>query len=593
MPSLRSFATIFCLSFVLFLFGCSASKNVTETQTRLQDIEDAREVNIDSLSTFLGDYRKQDEDEVLYRLEYGMLHHFRANWDSSSAHFQQANKAIERHYTKDVSKNLSSLLTNDLQLPYTGEPYESIYVSTLNCLNYLHKGDVQGGLVEVRKINHKLEMLNDRYKGLASSLMHNKESEDEDEDRKGAMKAVQKVDEKLTDIDLLSRDSDQPVEVQQNSALGRFMATVLYAKNGSSDDARVELENLRTALEDQGDTNFLSHFPDQNKGASQASASSSSGPSVSSSEARPSPDSAAVDIPAESQLTTETAYNTFLVSFTGAPPRKREKSYEFNFRINNEDVQLNFSVPRLEKSGTVVDRVRAVVAGDTLRVPMIENMQSVAESMFQKQLPLLYTRAIMRSFIKAGATEGASEVVENEAGWFAGWLTEQAGEAASKGLAQADTRAWQTMPGYAYAMVAEVPAGEHQVTFEYLPPKDAQETVLRVMKEDGRWLVTTAGIDLVDEIDDVTAINDLYEIDKLNQDEVDLEDVYRTYATREEAVEAARRIGRNHVPSHLIFHNADDSIEDSVRFKVFKRRHHTISVNDKKDLGVAESLYLN
>jgi hypothetical protein len=282
-----------------------------------------------------------------------------------------------------------------------------------------------------------------------------------------------------------------------------------------------------------------------------------------------------------------------LVSFTGAPPRKREKSYQFNFMINNEEVQLNFAVPRLEKSSTVVDRVRAVVAGDTLYVPMIENMQSVAESMFQKQLPLLYTRAIMRSFVKAGATEGAEEAMEEEAGWFAGWLTEQAGEAVSKGLAQADTRAWQTIPGYAYAMIAEVPAGEHQVTFEYLPPEDAPETVIRVMKEDGRWLVTTAGIDLVDEIDDVTAIDDLHEIDELNQDEVDEHDLYRTYSTREEAIDAARRLGRNHVPSHIIFHNADDSVEDSVRFKIYKRRHHTISVNGKKDLGVADSLYLN
>lgn len=471
MSNLRLLSTVLCFAIVPFFFGCSASKDITEAQTQLQGIHDVREVEVDSFSSVLGDYRKQDEDEVLYRLEYGMLHHYQEKWDSSATHFQHANRTIERYYGEDISKNLQSLLVNDLQLPYKGEPYESIYLSTFNCLNYLHQGDIQGGLVEVRKINHKLELLNDRYKGMANSLMHNKG--EDDQDVAGARKAVKKVDKKMTDIDLLSDEDEQPVEIQQNSALGRFLATVLYAKTGSPSDARIELENLRTALEDQGQTEYLSTFPSKN--ASQASASSSSGPSPSSS-SDVSADSSSVTIPAESQLTSQRAYNTLLLSFSGNPPRKREKSFQFNFYVENEEVQLNFAVPILDKAETEVDRVRARIAGDTVQVPMIENMQSVAESMFNQTRTIVYTRAIMRSFLKAGATEGAEQVAENELGFFAGWLTEQAGEAVSEGLAQADTRAWQTMPGFAYATVAEVPPGEHKVTFEYL---SSEGTVLR------------------------------------------------------------------------------------------------------------------
>ncbi len=589
----RSLVTGFCLLLAAFLFGCSASKNVTKTQTRLQGIEDARAANVDSLSTFLEKYRKNKEDEVLYRLEYGMLHHYRMDWENSAQHFQKADRAIEQQYTKDVSKNLKSLITNDLQLPYKGEPYESIYVSTFNSLNYLNQGDIKGGLVEVRRISHKLELLNDRYKGVANSLMHNKESEAEEDtsDRGRAMSAVGKVDKKIGDVDLLSRDDDQPVEVQQNSALGRFMATVLHAKTGSEDNARIALENLRTALEDQGNTGFLATFPDKGEGPSQAS--SASGPSAPASTATPSSDSAAVQLPAESQLTSDDAYNALLLAFSGTPPRKREKSYDFELEINGDQVELHFAVPRLETQGTQVDRVRALVAGDTLQVPLVENMQSVAKSMFERKLPLLYTRAIMRSVLKAGATEGAEAVAEDQFGAVGGFLAEQAGEAASKGLAQADTRAWQTLPGFAHGTVAKVPPGEHRVTFEYLPAKDARETRIHVMKEDGRWVVTTAGIDLVDEIDDIAEIDDISEIDELNQDEVDEDDFLRSYSTRRDAVDAGHRRARNHVPSTLILHSGDDSVQKTKEFELFKRRQRTISVSGDKDLGVAESLYLN
>mgnify|MGYP006297993797 CR=1 FL=1 len=34
--------------------------------------------------------------------------------------------------------------------------------------------------------------------------------------------------------------------------------------------------------------------------------------------------------------------------------------------------------------------------------------------------------------------------------------------------AQADTRGWQTMPGHAHALVARLPPGTHEVTFEFL-----------------------------------------------------------------------------------------------------------------------------
>jgi hypothetical protein len=180
-------------------------------------------------------------------------------------------------------------------------------------------------------------------------------------------------------------------------------------------------------------------------------------------------------VPTPQQLTNPTAYNALLVSFSGRAPKKRERSFSFSFVIDEEEYELNFAIPVLELSGTKVERVRAVVAGDTVRVPLIEEMQQVARAMFAEKKPIVYTRAVTRSFLKAAATKGAAALAENQGGAGAGWLVKQAGQMASGYVAEADTRGWQTMPGFAYATVLNLPSGSHDVTFEYL---SGQGTVL-------------------------------------------------------------------------------------------------------------------
>jgi hypothetical protein len=476
-----SFTGLLLVVFVL-IGACTASKNVTQTQTRLRSVENYRTVDVDVMSNLLKDYRKTEEDAVLYQLESGMLHHFKGNWEESAQHFQEADRAIERLYTKDISKNVKSFLINDLQLPYEGEPYESIYLTTFNCLNYLHMGDMQGALVEMRRINHKLELLNDRTKGLAQSLMK----------RDTALAAVKEADEKLDGISLLSKD-ETPPEIQQNSALGRFLTTILYGKTGSPDDAHIELQKLRTSLEDQGQLDFLTALA--RAGGPPRPPAERQIPSTWAQEEWTASDilstlferqyslveemtsqlsstdrggTSSVSVPAPSQLTKGRNYNTLLLAFTGQAPMKEERSFHIPIPVNDEIVQLHFAVPILKSPASRVDRVRALAAGDTVSVPMVEDMQTVAHEMFDKRKSIIYTRAVIRAFLKMGAAEGAQKLADEQIGETAGFLAKQAGNLMSSQAAQADTRGWQTMPGHAHALVAKLPEGEHQVTFEYL-----------------------------------------------------------------------------------------------------------------------------
>lgn len=476
-----------CIALLALLSGCTASKSITQAQMHLRNVSDYRAVSLDSTSTVLEGYRQQGEDEVLYQLENAALNHYLNNWKTSTRHFQLAERAIDRNYTKSINRNLQSLLINDLQLAYPGEAYEDIYLTAFNCLNFLHMNDVDGALVEVRRVTNKLEILNDRYKGLAESLSR--------QDTAQAQEAVEKVDEELSEVDLLAeKEEEKPPELQQNSAFARFLTTVLYAKSGSPEDARIELRQLRAALQDQGNAGFLSTFSTRREqpsvwdllfsafsggeeeyesgllsSPSERSEMTSSGRRTGAAASNREKETTGVTVPSsEEALTRSDAYNTLFVAFSGKPPRKKEQTYHFDLVVDGDHVQLDFAVPVMDVPGTRVARTRAIVAGDTVRVPLVENMQSVAQTMFEKRKSIIYTRAVIRSFLKAAAAEGVGAAAEDEAGEAAGWLTEQVGHAMSRRAAQADTRGWQTMPGFAYATVAKLPEGNHEVTFEYL-----------------------------------------------------------------------------------------------------------------------------
>jgi len=113
------------------------------------------------------------------------------------------------------------------------------------------------------------------------------------------------------------------------------------------------------------------------------------------------------------------------------------------------------------------------------------------------------------------------------------------------------------------------------------------------MKEDSRWVVTTAGIDLVDEVDDVTEVDSYGDIAQIAAEDVDDHDLFRSYKKRADAVAAGRRLGRRHVPSRVVIHKRDDTVKKTEEFEVYKRRTHNISVSGKNGFSVTESVYSN
>ena len=432
------FAVLFGTSFGM---GCTAGYTLADTQNDIRTYHEHGLDDLDELAERLArGYRKDGEDAVLYHLEKGMLYHHHGQWDASAQHFQQAERTIEANFTRSISKNVQALLVNDLQLDYVGEAYEDFYLNTLNIINYLQKDDLEGAAVEARRVTHKLETFSDRHQGLTASLVNPPDNEEVISADTTQM-ILEQADAELGEVNL-HPDRITPREMTQHTALGRFLSTVVHAKQGDADGARIEYQNLRSALEDQSQTSFLN----------QLTARSAPTLGLSSSDALKDP----------------SQYNTLITAFSGRMPAKEERSFRIPLDLGADPVSLYLAVPVLSEFASRVSEVQVTVAGETRTMPMIEDMQAVARDMFDATKHVIYIRAVLRAFLQTAATEGLAALAREEVGEDLGWLTQQLGRAMSSYSAQADVRGWQSMPGRAHAMVAQLPVGTHEVVFEFL-----------------------------------------------------------------------------------------------------------------------------
>lgn len=353
----------------------------------------------------------KQKDDVLYKLETGTIYHFSGKYDSSFVALHDAENEMNRLFTKSITRGLSSILLNDNQLAYDGEDYESIYINVFNSLNFIHQNNLEDALVEARRIAYKLQNLNIRYKGLINTLS--------------------KAD---TTGRVTWKTGTSNV---QNSALGHFLAGVLYAKSGKTDDSRIEYNQMLKAFEDQP-----GYFSPEG-----------------------------IDLNDLKRMTEPQDYNVMLMTFTGRSPVKYQ--VDSRFFLSDQNFYIKISLPVLRTVPSVVKSVYATI-DDSVSVPLylIENMDIVAREVYKVKEPIIYGRAFLRSLLKAVGTHAAEKSARKKGKKTLGTIIDILGIIASESTEKADLRGWQTMPGQAYVNLYKLPAGKHNVRIDYIGYND-------------------------------------------------------------------------------------------------------------------------
>lgn len=144
------------------LSGCSAA---TQVQQQVQTLSIAGKYDAALAKLDESALAKSSRDRLLCLMTRGLLLHEQGNYRQSNEVFEQADQLSEELFTRSISAESLSFLSNDQIMPYAGADYEVVYINYYKVLNYLALGDLQAAGVEARRIDLKLRQYSDAYEG--------------------------------------------------------------------------------------------------------------------------------------------------------------------------------------------------------------------------------------------------------------------------------------------------------------------------------------------------------------------------------------------------------------------------------------------
>jgi uncharacterized protein len=139
----------------LMLFGCASYQTQVDQARRLL----ASGQPAAAVAHFEPLAKESGKDQLVYVLDYAVSLQEAGRFKESAAQFALAEQLVELNDYTSISKSIASLATSETALQYKGENFEKVLINAVNSINYLEMGDLDGALVESRRVNQKLYKL--------------------------------------------------------------------------------------------------------------------------------------------------------------------------------------------------------------------------------------------------------------------------------------------------------------------------------------------------------------------------------------------------------------------------------------------------
>ena len=352
---------------------------------------------------------RAERNTLLFYLNRGMLRHHAGLWEESLQDLHEAEHIIEELFTRSLTMDTASFLVNDTVRPYSGEDYEDIYINVFNALNLYHLGNIYGALVEIRRVNEKLAVLEDRHTRAVETA-------------RGANPAMAEVDFEIEAVQF------------SNSALARYLSLLFSRAMGNMDNVRIDHEQLLLAY--QLAPNVYNH---------------------------PVPSSVAdeLDIP-------QGMARLNIIAFAGLSPIKEEENIVVPLPLPAPNHILNFALPVMVDRPSGIEVIEVTLnTGERFRLELLEDMGAVAHETFRARRSSIMARTIARNVIRLTAGEGGAAVAARFGGDLAGTATRWGARLASGLVEQADLRISSFIPGRAYVGGINLYPGTYSITVNF------------------------------------------------------------------------------------------------------------------------------
>jgi len=154
---MREFLTIFLAAIVLS--GCASGNFFSSLDKNLASGDCQAAIALINES---GDAYGSNE-QLLYLLDTAMVYMQCGDIDAAQERFHSAEDLAEDLWTKSITLNAMSMVTNETIQAYAGEDFERVMIHLMSGIGYLQAGQLDEALVEARRLDTLLAIYNDKY----------------------------------------------------------------------------------------------------------------------------------------------------------------------------------------------------------------------------------------------------------------------------------------------------------------------------------------------------------------------------------------------------------------------------------------------
>ena len=432
------FIYIFIWISFLALLACGYLKTHTEFYNPI--INNLKTENYTQLINIIDKAKEKNQylkkDRVLYYLDRGIVLYYQKEYEKSNQYLEEADQAMEELFTKSISKAALSLLLNDNVLDYFGEIYENLYVNVFKSINYIKLNKFDDAYVEVKRVNDKLIMLDDKYNDFVNQM--NKSDS-----------AAIKIEKK-------------PLKFYDD-VLAHYLSYLIFRAEGEYDNSRISYQSLKSAWRSNPEIYYnpvpksLRRFNKNQFNQSQTAtllniiAFTGIGPNK---------------VPVGGQITT---YNNYL--------HVSDLTYFKNFIVINfpgmkQGYHFKFSFPDMEIPNSNIARINVNINNTFAgKMELLEDLGKIASYTFEMKKHIIYLKTVLRTVVKGLIFVKRKEELRKKMGvennFLLGGLLNLGVDAAVDATENPDLRCWRTMPQRCYIGEYELTPGTYNISIRY------------------------------------------------------------------------------------------------------------------------------
>ncbi len=354
-------------------------------------------------------------NRLLYLMELGNLMRLSGDFAAAQNLLLQADRLSDQQRGIELGQEIEAFLSSDLALEFRGADYEKVFINYCLAASYASENNMEDALVECRRVNDKLRVLNQSY-----------------EENK-------------------NRYSDD--------AFIRYLMGILYEKAGDLNNALIAYRNSTAVYDSSYAVDYGISAPQRVRSDILRLSSELGMQSVYQDYCARWP-----EMSWENEGPDRDHGEIVVILEVGIIPPRIEKSYTFVLNDRVYRVSLPAIADKKRESWSIILSSGNMQAQGFLA----EDLAGIARKNLEDRAGRDIARAVARLAVKAGVTEAGEQLVEelteenSGISRVTGFLLSLVGAVTER----ADLRAWLTLPSQIFVARLRLPEGEHPVRIE-------------------------------------------------------------------------------------------------------------------------------